>query len=324
MMSVAISKMLKGCNFHRKGGAFSRSEFGKVIKQGQGAGLPACFGVLCKKPARCVEQQQNRVNHALRDALHPRAPHIMATSSTRINVRDELLGEAVARQGGYESVEHQKKWAAIANGLGMQKSMAEAIKRRYEDMLRTSAELDEVEDEDEEYEVETIIDSRTDEHGNVQYLVKWKFEDDGEEGDEQEEKNNMTWEPREHLACPELLQAFEDEKTRRLELERQQQQAEEEEAAARPRRRPAARPAMARATPPPSRRASGRGRRTTPPRRRLRRCSARASRRRASRSSLRSSCTTARPRSCRGASCGGTRPCCSSTFTRRGWPFRSE
>ena len=151
----------------------------------------------------------------------------MATSSTRINVRDELLGEAVARQGGYESVEHQKKWAAIANGLGMQKSMAEAIKRRYEDMLRTSAELDEVEDEDEEYEVETIIDSRTDEHGNVQYLVKWKFEDDGEEGDEQEEKNNMTWEPREHLACPELLQAFEDEKTRRLELERQQQAEEE-------------------------------------------------------------------------------------------------
>ena len=45
----------------------------------------------------------------------------------------------------------------------------------YEDMLRQSAELDEHEDEDEdeEYEVEEILGKRTDEKGNVEYLVKW-------------------------------------------------------------------------------------------------------------------------------------------------------
>ena len=41
---------------------------------------------------------------------------------SRIQLRDELIGEAVARQGGYEAVEHTKKWAAIANGLGLRKS----------------------------------------------------------------------------------------------------------------------------------------------------------------------------------------------------------
>jgi hypothetical protein len=132
----------------------------------------------------------------------------------KVQIRDELIGEAVARQGGYEAVEHSKKWEAIANGLGLPKVMAEQIKRRYEDMLRTSAELDEVEDEDEEFEVETILDSRTDEQGRVQYLVKWKFEDEGEEGGG-DNPNNTTWEPREHLACPELLEKFEEERKRR-------------------------------------------------------------------------------------------------------------
>ena len=139
--------------------------------------------------------------------------------ATKIVVRDELIGEAVARQGGYEAVENNKKWEAIANGLGLPKLKAEGVKRRYEDMLRMSAELDEVEeeDEDEEFEVETILDSRTDEKGNVQYLVKWKMVDDGKDdgkGDEADEENT-TWEPREHLACPELLQQFEDERKKR-------------------------------------------------------------------------------------------------------------
>ena len=122
--------------------------------------------------------------------------------TSKIQIRDELIGEAVARQGGYEAVEQSKKWEAIANGLGLPKILAEGVKRRYEDMLRTSAELDEVEDE-EEFEVETILDSRTDERGNVLYLVKWKFNDDGEEGEEggaEGARDDTTWEPRENLA----------------------------------------------------------------------------------------------------------------------------
>ena len=137
--------------------------------------------------------------------------------SAKIGLRDEIIGEAVARQGGYEAVEQGKKWEQIANGLGIQKSKADDLKRRYEDMLRTSAELDEVEDEDEEFEVEAILDSRTDERGNVQYLVKWKFEDDGEEGEEDaaDDMRGTTWEPRENLACPEMLEKFEEERKKR-------------------------------------------------------------------------------------------------------------
>ena len=138
---------------------------------------------------------------------------------SRITVTDEAIGEIIARSGGYEEVERAGKWAKIANSLGLRKEQAAAVKARYEDMLRASAEADEreEEDEDEEYEVEDIIDSRTDERGNVEYLVKWK-DAMGNEGDGDDDENeNMTWEPREHLACPELLQQFE-EKQRRLQL----------------------------------------------------------------------------------------------------------
>ena len=133
-----------------------------------------------------------------------------------IKVRDEHIAEAVARQGGYEEVERAHKWAAIANSLGMRKDMFDKVKQRYEDMLRHSAELDvrEDDDEDEEYEVDTILDSRTDEKGRVEYLVKWKFDDDGQ-GDDDDDEDRTTWEPREHLACPELLQQFEDKKRER-------------------------------------------------------------------------------------------------------------
>ena len=126
-----------------------------------------------------------------------------------MQVSDALLGECVARQGGYEEVERHFKWVHIANGLGMRKDMAEKLKQRYEDMLRQSAEMDanEDEDEDEEYEVEQILDSRTDAKGNIEYLVKWKF--DGEDDDGGDLRDSTTWEPREHLACPELLEAFE-------------------------------------------------------------------------------------------------------------------
>ena len=60
----------------------------------------------------------------------------------------EHIGEAVARQGGYEEVERSAKWASIANALGMRKDQADKVKARYEDMLRYSAELDVHEDED--------------------------------------------------------------------------------------------------------------------------------------------------------------------------------
>jgi|MesohylFT_1024984.scaffolds.fasta_scaffold51716_1 hypothetical protein len=134
-----------------------------------------------------------------------------------IMVRDEAIGEIVARSGGYEKIEKYGQWMRIANSLGLRKDQAQAVKARYEDMLRASAEADEREDEeDEEFEVEDILDSRTDDKGNIEYLVKWKDaagDDDGEEADEL----NMTWEPRAHLACPELLQQFE-EKQRRMQF----------------------------------------------------------------------------------------------------------
>ena len=131
---------------------------------------------------------------------------------TIVRVSDEAIGELIARQGGYEEVEKAGRWARIANSLGLRKDQAQAVKARYEDMLRASAELDEhEEEEEEEYEVESILDSRTDDKGNTEYLVKWK----DSMGDEDGDRDNMTWEPREHLACPELLQQFE-EKQRRL------------------------------------------------------------------------------------------------------------
>ena len=133
--------------------------------------------------------------------------------STTIRIADSMIGECVARQGGYEEVERNNKWALIANALGMRKDLAEKVKQRYEDMLRHSAEMDEKEeeDEDEEYEVDEILDSRIDAKGNVEYLVKWKFDGDGLE-DESDMRDSTTWEPREHLACPELLEKFEEEK----------------------------------------------------------------------------------------------------------------
>lgn len=139
-----------------------------------------------------------------------------------MHIRDEHIAEAVARQGGYEVVDREKKWELICNGLGMRKSQAEETRKRYEDMLKTSAELDEreEEDEEEEYEVDEILDSRTDDKGNVEYLVKWKYENDNGEDDDGDEEDKTTWEPREHLACPELLEAFEEAKK-----ERQKQRA---------------------------------------------------------------------------------------------------
>jgi hypothetical protein len=133
---------------------------------------------------------------------------------SRITVTDEAIAEIVARSGGYEEVERAGKWVKLANALGLRKELGPSLRNRYEDMLRASAEADhrEDEDEEEEYEVEDILDARVDDKGAVEYLVKWK-DAIGEEGADAD--TNVTWEPREHLACPELLQLFEEKQRQR-------------------------------------------------------------------------------------------------------------
>lgn len=56
-----------------------------------------------------------------------------------------------------------------------------------------------------EYIVEKIIDSRLNEKGVKEYLLKWIG---------YEEKDN-TWEPEENLDCPGLIEAFEKEKAKK-------------------------------------------------------------------------------------------------------------
>ena len=129
----------------------------------------------------------------------------------RVPLDDQLLVESVAREGGYEVVDQAGKWAAVASTLGMRKTAGGEVKHRYEDLLRASSELEVPADDDLEYEVEAILDSKLDEAGNTEYLVKWKShgEADGEHDDVDE-----TWEPRDNLACPELLRHFEATHTR--------------------------------------------------------------------------------------------------------------
>jgi len=54
--------------------------------------------------------------------------------------------------------------------------------------------------DEEEYEVESIVSKRI-KKGKVEYLVKWKG---------WENPDDNTWEPVEHLECPELIQAYEE------------------------------------------------------------------------------------------------------------------
>ncbi|CAF0725171.1 unnamed protein product [Adineta steineri] len=52
--------------------------------------------------------------------------------------------------------------------------------------------------EEDEYIVEKVLEMRTTKKGKVQYLLKWKGFS----------HNENTWEPAEHLECPELVAAF--------------------------------------------------------------------------------------------------------------------
>lgn len=54
--------------------------------------------------------------------------------------------------------------------------------------------------EEEEYIVEKVVDKRLNKHGKVEYLLKWQ----------NYPSSQNTWEPEEHLNCPDLIAVFEE------------------------------------------------------------------------------------------------------------------
>ncbi|CAH2010597.1 unnamed protein product [Acanthoscelides obtectus] len=73
------------------------------------------------------------------------------------------------------------------------------------------------EEAQEEYVVEKIIDSRTNEKGVTEYLLKWIGYDD---------KDN-TWEPEENLDCPSLIKAFKMERSMEKERNSKKRKADD-------------------------------------------------------------------------------------------------
>ena len=114
---------------------------------------------------------------------------------------DALIMEAVAQQGGYEEVERLQLWEAVASALKLKKAQVPLMKRRYEDMLRVTAEEQEdaaEADGEEEHEVERVVNVRTTHDGKKEYQVKWVGDDE------------LTWEPEANLNCDNLVERFEE------------------------------------------------------------------------------------------------------------------
>jgi len=61
------------------------------------------------------------------------------------------------------------------------------------------------EEEEEEYVVEKIVDSRKGKGGKKEYLLKWKGYPDSEN----------TWEPQENLDCSDMIEAFEEKRKKK-------------------------------------------------------------------------------------------------------------
>ena len=57
-------------------------------------------------------------------------------------------------------------------------------------------------EDEQEYAIEKIVGKRTNRHGKIEYLVKWRGYPDSEN----------TWEPKAQLACPEIIQEYENQR----------------------------------------------------------------------------------------------------------------